>query len=114
MAEVLVRTLEAELEISGLVDPGAIAEVVDAELGHGYGGHGPVRWPHDSWVELAATPTRFITVVAAEEAKMNEVLQRIETALRRDSRWTVRSARRRPVSQFESEVALKLVKVPRL
>lgn len=114
MTEVRVRTLEVELDISGLFDPGAMAEAVEDELGPNRGGDGPARWPHDCWVELAATPTRFITVVVAEEAQMDGVLGRIETVLRRDPRWKVLSTRSRPVSQFESEAAMELVKMPRL
>ncbi|HEY0279198.1 MAG TPA: hypothetical protein VGC32_13105 [Solirubrobacterales bacterium] len=114
MGEARVRTLEAELDLGDLLDPGAMAEAVGDELGGGWGGEGPVQWPHDCWVELAPDPIRFITVVVADESQMDGVLGRIEATLRRDSRWKVLSIRSRPVSRFESEVAMELVRVPRL
>jgi hypothetical protein len=114
MEEVRVQTLEAELDIDGLLDYGAMAEAVNDALGGSYGYGEPVRWPHDCWVELAPTPMRFITVVAAEAAEMDEALCQIEDVLRRDSRWRVLAVNRRAVSQFESEVAMELARLPRL
>jgi hypothetical protein len=75
------------------------------------------RWWR-SWTSaacsIAATPTRFITVVVAEEAEMDMALGRIEATLRRDPRWKVLAIHSRPVTRFESEVAMELVEVPRL
>lgn len=105
--------MEAELDLGDLRDPGEMARAVADELGTGWGDDGRSRWPHDSWVELSATPTRFITVVVSEESEMDAVLERIETALRRDRRWILISARSRPVTQFESESAMDLVKAAR-
>jgi hypothetical protein len=112
MAEVRIEALEAELDIRGLHDPGSMASAVYDELG-GDEDAGVLPWPHDSWVELNRQPPRFVTLVAAEEADMDGLLERVEATLRRDRRWEVLAIRRRPVSSFESEAAMYLTKVYR-
>lgn len=107
MAEVRVQALEAKLDIRGLFDPGSMAHAVYLELGGDEAGTVD-PWPHDSWVELSAEPTGFVTLVAAEDDEMDGMLTRVEETLRRDDRWTVLSIRRRPVDPHESEFAMLL------
>ncbi len=112
MAEVRVQALEAQLDIGGLRAPGSMAEAVALELDGDEAGTVP-PWPHDSWVELNAEPTGFVTLVAAEDDEMDGLLARVEAALRRDDRWRVLSIRRRSVKPHESEFAMFLTKIYR-
>jgi hypothetical protein len=112
MAEVRVQALEAQLDIGGLFDPGSMAHAVYLELGGDEAGTA-APWPHDSWVELSAEPTGFVTLVAAEDDEMDGLLTRVEATLREDDRWTVLSTRRRPVKPVESEFAMFLTEMYR-
>jgi hypothetical protein len=112
MAEVRVQALEAQLDIDSFMDPGSMAQAVSLELGDDEAGT-VAPWPHDSWVELSAEPTGFVTLVAAEDDEMDGLLTRVEAALQRDDRWTVLSIRRRPVKPHESEFAMFLTDIYR-
>jgi hypothetical protein len=112
MGEVRIEALEAELDMRGLHDPGAMASAVYSDLG-GDDDAGVLPWPHDSWVELSEQPTRFVTLIAAEEADVDGLLEWVEATLRRDERWKVLSIRRRAVKPFENEAAMWLTKVYR-
>jgi hypothetical protein len=101
--------VEAQLELRPGTDtraPGG--EVTVALCGH-WDHDGPCRWPHNSSIDTSATPARLRTVVAADDDTVDEVVSRIEAALRRDTRWSLRECQTDGIKASERSLARDLV-----
>lgn len=77
------------MELNAGTDPRAPGGEVTAELCGHWDHDGPCRWPHNTQIDAGAHPARLRTVVVVSDQDRDEVLQRIETALRRDDRWQI-------------------------
>ena len=60
------------------------------------GARAPCRWPHNSQIDTDMNPARFRTVVVTSDNDRDEVVRRIEVALRGDDRWQVATLDVRP------------------
>jgi len=82
-------------------------EVTVALCGH-WEHEGACRWPHNSAIDTSTKPARLRTIVVTAGEDRREVLDRIETGLRRDGRWRVLSLVVRPVAGDELVLAERL------
>jgi hypothetical protein len=102
--------IDAELVLESGVDPRAPGgEVTVALCGH-WEHDGACRWPHNSSI-AGRSPARLRTVVVVSDAERDEVVERVETALRADARWTVVSFSTGPIHAREEAVAQRLLSV---
>lgn len=84
-----VMAIDAELELPPDVDsraPGG--EVTVALCGH-WDHEGPCRWPHNSRIDAETSPARLRSVIVVPGEDRDEVVRRVEVALRGDERWSV-------------------------
>jgi hypothetical protein len=107
------HVIEAELELSEGLDPGAVGAAVTVELCGHWEHDGPCRWPHNSAIEAERSPARLRTLFVAGDAETELVRARIEAALRGASAWRVLSLSLRPVAAGERALAQRLLSGPR-
>src|SRR4051812_29070277 len=93
--------VDIALDVNAGTDSGAPgAEVTVALCGH-WEHDGPCKWPHNSAIDTSAEPALLRTIVVTTDEDRTDVLELIETALRRDQRWRVLSVAVRPVADNE-------------
>jgi hypothetical protein len=81
--------IDAELALLPDVDPRAAGgEVTVALCGH-WDHDGPCRWPHNSRIDTDISPAHLRSVIVVPGEDRDEVVRRVEVALRGDERWTV-------------------------
>jgi hypothetical protein len=88
-----VFAFEAELELAPGTDTRAPGGAVTVALCGHWDHEGPCRWPHNSRIDESPATVRLRTVVVADDESVDEVITRVESALRRDSRWSVLAAK---------------------
>ena len=94
------------------VDPRAPGgEVTVALCGH-WDHDGPCRWPHNTTLDSDTKPAQLRTVVAMPAAEQNDVVARVERALRADARWSVVQFATEPVGASELALASRLTDAP--
>ena len=101
---------EALLRFDPDTDPRAPGAAVTIELCGSVDHDGPCRWPNNHDVDGRGL---FRTLFVAPDADVEEIHERISSALRTGSGWTVVSERRRPLTSDEAEGAAKLALTPR-
>lgn len=100
--------VDVELVIEAATDPRAPGgEVTVALCGH-WEHAGACRWPHNSSIAAGSNPSRLRTVVVVRDDDRDEVIARIEGALRGDARWTVVSFATGPIRADEEALAERL------
>jgi hypothetical protein len=106
---------EAVLHLEPGTDPRAVGAAVTVELCGAVNHEGPCRWPnnHDIGLTDDLTATVFRTLFVAPEADVEEIHQRISSALRSASGWSVVAERPRPLTSDEELGAAKLARTPR-
>jgi hypothetical protein len=100
--------VDIELALQPGTDPRAPGGEVTRELCGHWEHEGPCRWPHNSSLASATMPARLRTVVVVPDAERDEIVGRIEAALRNDRRWTVVSFSTGPVRADEQALANRL------
>ena len=81
--------LDAVITLVRDVDPASPgAEVTVALCGH-WGHEGRCRWPHNTRIDTSSPCARMRTVVVAPRLDRDDIAGRVESALRRDTRWSV-------------------------
>jgi hypothetical protein len=80
---------EAELELAPGTDTRAPGGAVTVALCGHWDHEGPCRWPHNSRIDTSAPTARLRTIVVSDDETVDEVITRVESALRHDSRWSV-------------------------
>ena len=81
--------VDAALILAVDTDANAAGAAVTVELCGHWEHAGPCRWPHNSRIDTSAIPARLRTIVVVSDEDRDEVVRRIEGALRRDERWQV-------------------------
>ena len=104
-------TVEARLELGPDTDAAAPGAGVTVELCGHWEHDGPCRWPHNSEISASVHPARFRTVVVSADEERDEVVRRVEAALRRDDRWKVLTVAVRPVAADERALAERLARL---
>jgi hypothetical protein len=100
--------IDVELVLGPGADPRAPGgEVTVALCGH-WEHDGACRWPHNSSIAGDGPPARLRTVVVVSDDERDEVLERVETALRGDARWTVVSFSTGQIHADEAALAQRL------
>ncbi len=82
-------------------------EVTVALCGH-WEHDGACRWPHNSSIADGGPPVRLRTVVVVADEERDEVVGRVESALRADGRWNVVSFSSGPIHDSEAALADRL------
>jgi hypothetical protein len=101
---------EALLHLDPDTDPRAPGAAVTIELCGSVDHEGPCRWPNNHDIDNSGL---FRTLFVAPEADVEEIHERISSALRTGSGWSVVSERRRPLTSAEEAGAVKLAQTPR-
>ena len=106
---------EAVLHLGPDIDPRSVGAAVTIELCGAVDHEGPCRWPNNHDIDLAPGRTQsvFRTLFVAPEPDVEEIHERISSALRAGSEWSVVSERRRPLTTEEESGAVKLARTPR-
>lgn len=81
--------VNARLELVADGDPRAPRGAVSVDSCGQYQHDGPCRWPHNSRIDNNSAPARLRRIVVVSAEDRDEVLGRIERALRPDHRWTI-------------------------
>ena len=102
--------VNARLELVADADPRAPGGAVTMELCGKYQHDGPCRWPHNSRIDNNSAPARLRTIVVVSAEDRDEVVGRIERALRRDHRWTVVQVETDGVADDEQALADRLTR----
>ena len=102
--------VDVDLELQPGVDTRAPGGAVTVELCGHWEHDGPCRWPHNSRIDVDASPVRLRTIVVVSDDDRSDVVRRVEAALRRDDRWTLARFSVRPVADEERELALRLAR----
>ena len=100
--------VEAELKLQPGTDARAPGGAVTAELCGHWEHDGPCRWPHNTEIDTSANPAQLRTIVVVSDDDRIEVIHRIESALRRDDRWTLARISVRSTADDERELARRL------
>jgi hypothetical protein len=100
--------IDVELELGPGTDSRAPGGKVTRELCGHWEHEGPCRWPHNSRIDRDVKPTRLRTIVVISDIDRDDVLRRIEGALRRDDRWETARLEVRPVTDDERALAQRL------
>ena len=104
----------AELDLTADVDPRAPGgEVTVALCGH-WDHEGACRWPHNTAIDSDASPAHVRTVVVMPESERDDVVGRVERALRADPRWTVVQFATEPLADADRALAARLAQGPAL
>ena len=81
--------VDVDLALKDSTDPRAPGgEITVALCGH-WEHEGPCRWPHNNRIATDASPAHVRSVIIVPDDEHAEVLERIETILRNDGRWSV-------------------------
>jgi hypothetical protein len=103
-----VIALDAELVLLPDVDPRAAGgEVTVALCGH-WDHDGPCRWPHNSRIDTDTSPARLRSVIVVPGEDREEVVRRVEVALRGDERWAVERIATGAINDDEQDLAARL------
>ena len=100
--------VEVELHLYPGTDVRAPGGAVTAGLCGHWDHDGPCRWPHNNRLDIEESSARFRTIVIVAHEDRDEVLRRIEVALRGDERWRVAELEVRAVNEDEQQVAERL------
>jgi len=105
---------EAVLRLEPGTDPRAVGAAVTVELCGAVDHEGPCRWPNNHDIEpTEGGESLFRTLFAAPEADVEEIHERISSALGSTSAWSVVSERRRHLTSDEEVGAVKLAQTGR-
>jgi hypothetical protein len=99
---------EAELELGPDTDPRAPGGAVTVALCGHWDHEGPCRWPHNNRIDTSEATARLRTVVVADDETAEDVITRIEGALRDDARWSVLETKTDTVRADERSLADRL------
>jgi len=100
--------IDAVLAMHADADPRAPGgEVTVALCGH-WEHDGPCRWPHNSRLETDTDAAHLRTVVVAAGDEHEEIVRKVEGALRADSRWVVLRFATGPIAGDERDLAARL------
>src|ERR1700730_9233937 len=103
-----VIAIDAELALLPDVDPRAAGgEVTVALCGH-WDHDGPCRWPHNSRIVADIRQARLRSVILVPGEDREEVVRRVEVALRGDERWTVERIATGAINDDEQDLAQRL------
>ena len=97
--------VDVVLHLAPDADPRAPGGAVTVALCGHWEHEGACRWPHNSRIDDSADPARLRTVAIVDDESRAEVLQRMETALRADARWTVSDFRAGDITDDERALA---------
>jgi hypothetical protein len=106
---VIAIAIEAELDLSPGTDPRAPGGAVTVGLCGQWDHEGPCRWPHHSRIDTSVNPARLHVVVATDDGRTGEILNRVETSLARDERWSLRRCAIRRLSTDEQGLGRRLL-----
>ena len=110
MRRVTRESIVVDVELK--LRPGMDSRAPGGEVTRKLCGHwehtGPCRWPHNSQIDTDTTPARFRTIVIVSHTDRDDVMRRIEGALRGDDRWEVAKLDVRPVADHERAIAQRL------
>ena len=108
-----VIAVDVGLELPADTDPRAAGGEVTVALCGSWEHDGPCRWPHNSRIETDSSPAHLRTLVVFPDHERGEVLERIETALRSDERWSVVRFAAEAIADDERALAHRLAEVAR-
>jgi hypothetical protein len=71
---------------------------------------GPCRWPHNNRIATGESPARVRSVIMVPDDERSEVLERIETIMRNDGRWSVLQITAGDITEDEVALADRLTR----
>jgi hypothetical protein len=104
--------IDAVLELVDGTDPRAPGGAVTVALCGSWEHEGACRWPHNSRLDSTVTPARLRTVVVVDDAERDDVIARVEAALRADEHWSVVSFAVGSVHADEHALAARMATPP--
>lgn len=103
---------EAVLRLGEDTDPGAPGAAVTTELCGHWEHEGGCRWPHNNEIRPEGELAAFRTIFVAPPSEESTVRERVESALRSATEWSVNASGPRALRLDEQSLAARLANTP--
>jgi hypothetical protein len=108
MASIRGHVLQADVAFVPGADTRAPGGAVTVALCGSWEHEGPCRWPHQTDVDSAATPSPVRVVYVVDDDELEQVRSMIEAALARGDSWDTVAVRQGTLTAEEAALAQRL------